>query len=842
MVLGIGIIASFGAFGGIQKAIQYSKARTLSSNLAHEKMQIVMQKPYYEILVTTNPAYDTRFTPYLPYDPGYFPPETLLEGSIRFTRLTYIQVVQENSGVIQVLPPGSGDTGMRQVTVSVVWQNGSDYRFHSLQNVINNPNTIMSNAVIKGRVSDTLTTAGVPSALVDAAENVGWRDTSNASGDYTINLAPGTFNFVATAQGYYPKTVMVSIAPNTTVTQDFSLTPISTGTIQGNAWVNNHLVISQVVASTGTSGGLEFIELYNPTTSAWNIASNVAANEPAVWPVVKNVDDVIARHLVFVSSYVKSNAYYLIANTNDGSNNCTTLTAGGTVVQPDACWRYVNYPNHAIQKPLGSGGGGGISTPDAGGICLANSNSTPPSSAGKIDCIAWNGGSGFADFNYAEGTAISPTGATGLIAGEQFIRRTDTGTVINLAHGNAYDSGNNLVDLFDQTTFSDPPRATASGTARTPIAGTPVAGAIVSVNDNTSSPSSTTLTGNPPYASFTVPGVATGTWSVFIDSGTSSATIDNVVVTSNAITRIPNTVTTPTWPDNGVYSSFLSNNNLVGTISGRVTNVTGGIISPAIVVTIGGASATVGASGNFSIRLPTGTYNVVANASCANSSYESQTQTNVNVTLGDVTANINFFLAQGGKISGWITRDGTNPLPAVSVVALDSNGQAQATEVSGSNGQFLLLNLTTGTYTVQPVLDTKEMSSPVSNSVTVAAGTTVSAGTFTIVGAMGSITGSVTALGKPIQSGTLIVASTSAITVPPATLNAATLMGAAYYGGSSNEDGTYSLDVRGSTTSVYTVTAFYMRLNGQIPAISSGTRTNITVNAGLTTSGVNFSW
>ena len=38
-----------------------------------------------------------------------------------FTRYTNIQVVQENSGVIQVLPPTTPDTGMRQISETVVW-------------------------------------------------------------------------------------------------------------------------------------------------------------------------------------------------------------------------------------------------------------------------------------------------------------------------------------------------------------------------------------------------------------------------------------------------------------------------------------------------------------------------------------------------------------------------------------------------------------------------------------------------------------------------------------------------------------------------------------------------
>ena len=121
-LVGIGILASVSAFNGISQAIQSSKAGTLAANIAQEKMQIIMQKFYYEVLVTTAPAYRTDFTPNIPYDPTYFYPETLVEGGMTFTRLTYVQVVQEvcSPCTISVLPPLTPDTGMRQITVTVI--------------------------------------------------------------------------------------------------------------------------------------------------------------------------------------------------------------------------------------------------------------------------------------------------------------------------------------------------------------------------------------------------------------------------------------------------------------------------------------------------------------------------------------------------------------------------------------------------------------------------------------------------------------------------------------------------------------------------------------------------
>ncbi len=161
--------------------------------------------------------------------------------------------------------------------------------------------------------------------------------------------------------------------------------------------------------------------------------------------------------------------------------------------------------------------------------------------------------------------------------------------------------------------------------------------------------------------------------------------------------------------------------------------------------------------------------------------------------------------------------------------------------VSGTNGTFTLVNLTTGSYTIQPILDAGEVSTPISTAVNVSSGNTVSVGTFTITGAYGSITGAVTASGSIIKKGVLVVVSTTTLSSPPA-LSSTTLTGAGYYANSSLEDGTYRVEVRGSTTTTYNVYGYYTRLNGQIPSISTDVVSGVSVTAGATTSGVDLAW
>ena len=379
---------------------------------------------------------------------------------------------------------------------------------------------------------------------------------------------------------------------------------------------------------------------------------------------------------------------------------------------------------------------------------------------------------------------------------------------------------------------------------QTPTSGTPAVGANISTRDGVSSSVKATLFGNPPYAQFTVPAVATGTWTTFVDSGTSSAEIDNILVAQNSTTYIPNATTSPIWTVPGVNSVILSTQGLVGIISGYVTDVLNNVIAvPGVTVGVNGQTYGVNPiNGHYSVRLPTGTYNVTANPLQANSLYETQTQAATILNFGDETANVNFWLAEGGKLTGWVTRDGVNALPGVTMVVEDSNGTARDTEVSDNNGNFTLINLTTGPYTVVPVIDSKETASPTSSSATVTAGITTFVTTFTVSGAMGSISGNVTSQGNPIQTGVLIIVSSTAITSPPPPISSNTLTGAPYYATSSQENGTYSVQVRGSTSSVYNVVGVYSHVSGSTIVSSSITISGVAVTAGQTTSGENLAW
>lgn len=832
-ILSIGVLGLIGALGGVQRALQNSKGKTLAVNFAQEKMQLLKQKDYYQVLVTTDPAYRTDYTPNIPYDAGYFPAETTLEGGISFTRLTYIQIVTEDSGAIVTLPPTTTDTGIKQITTTVLWTQGGEKKKYEVKSLFSSPDSSMANCIFSGTVRNAVTAVAISGARVSLTENEGWRDTTNAGGAYSINLNPGSYAMVATAPGYFTELRIVSIGPNASQTQDFNLTQMSSGTAQGTVWHNDHLVISRVVGSTVNADGFsqEYVELFNPTTYTWTLNGQIGLKFQR-----RTTQDAapIAISISYSTPTIAAGGYYLFANTG-------TVQAGGLVTAADAVWESaIGGPNDLAFElfdpspspkqlnviPVFEDGGGN----GAGALMLYRlSDST------IFDRFGWKGGGAGSDPGFYETTAYDHAQTQGLNLQEQF-RRFSSTSGFDASFGPAYDSGNNDVDWNLSGTVTEAPRNSAS--TSTAIAGVPSIGAVVSCTDGLSIATAAYSVGSPPRADFALTQIATGTWTVYIAS--SSLLLEHSTVTIAA------TGSVYTFPSS---TTILNDSNSFAFVSGRVTDALGNPITPAITVTPGIAGSDTTANtgtGRYLLPVTPGLVDITANPNSANTSYVSASSISLSIALGEVHSGVDFVLSQGGRITGWMTRDGTNHLPGIAVAMLDANGVTQDQQVSDINGRFFSVNFATGVYTVEPALASLEGSIPASVSVTVTIGATVSAGTFTITGVLGAITGSVTAAGKPISTGVLIVVTTRTLTgTPPAppALSSTTLTSSAYYITSSYETGTYSVEVAQSTTTPYRVYAYYPVVSptGAV-TINSSVITPVPVLAGQTVTGQNFAW
>jgi hypothetical protein len=825
-ILTIGILSMVNSFGFIQKAIQASKNKTLASNLAQEKMQILKQKVYYQVLVTSDPAHNTTdFAPQtVDYDTGYFPPEIITEAGVTYTRYTLVEVAREDSGKIVVLSPSTPDTGMRLLTVTVAWAQGASKRKLALRSVIANPDTVMSNAVFSGLLRDSVSLAPIEGALVNIAENMGWRDTTNLTGNYAINAAPGNFNIVATADGYYTQVRNVSITANQTQTQNFDLQKIATGTVNGAAWFRDHLVISLVVGSTINSAGYdqEYVEIFNPTTWTWTVNGDIGLK-------FQRYADGSKREIQinYLRNTIPSAGYYLFANTG-------TVRAVGANVNADAVWDSGNstsdFPYFSAQDNI---------IPvfeDGGGEGCAAIELYRDSDNFVLDQVGWNRNNDSKTAPFYETSPYSQ--GVGLERTETYARYPSTSGA-NSAYGPAYDSNNNNVDIYGlQPAFNAPHNSLSA--VKPVIAGTPAAGAVVTASDGLSGSAQAVLTGAIPSASFTLIDVATGTWTVVISSG--QYMLENDTVT------VPTAGSVYTFPSS---STVLNQTATQGIITGRVLNSAGvPIASPsAILVSPGSAGAQSPAStadGRYRLMVSPGIVDVTANPGNNNGNYVSISSLSIPIAVGEVHSGVDFFLYQGGRISGFITRDGINALPGVAVALIDVNGLSRDQQVSGIDGKFTSISIPTGTYTAAPAVGSLEQANPSTTTVLLTtAGTTKFSSTFTITGALGYITGTVKFGGLPIKTGVLLVVTTSTLSgTPPAppALSAATLSGSPYYLVSSLEDGTYKAEVRQSTSPKYNVYAYYPSPSGTFATMISSAASNVSVLAGQITTGVNFSW
>jgi hypothetical protein len=700
----------------------------------------------------------------------------------------------------------------------------------------------MTNSLFTGKFTDAVTGLGVPGATADIAENMGWRDTTDASGVYDIQATPGNYTMGASAAGYFPQYTSVSIAQNETVTTNFSLMPMSSGTVKGTAWINSSLVISQVVVSTVQAGmgnfAAQYIELYNPTPNAVSVNGGVAGpsikvnfqSAPGCGDASTCDDPTFGIKLNYVNDTVAPFGFYVIANTGTFMVNGVTVTADAVyapnanafcTAQP-ATWNTGGTPPvMAIMSQLGHGGD----------VWLSDS------SGNLIDQVGWSHGAN----SHPNCSPYCIPFASGFQAGAEIVR-TSSPNYASSVWGPAYDTSISSIDFVYPPIiagFPYQPFSTLSPAAA-PIAGRPAFGAVVTSNDSLSNSTAAYSVGYPPVADFTLVGVATAT----------SAAPWSVLITSHGLTLENDFVTIPTQGSVYTFPSSTTILNLPSTegfIAGTVADVLGSVItSPSAIKVSGGGTSVTAVNGHYLLPVSSGSVDVTANPSSANKDYVSVSSLAVTVQLGEISDGVDFQLSQGGQISGFVTRDGINALPGVAVSMIDSNGFSHDTEITNSAGQFTTIVIATGAYEVTPELDSLEISSPTYQNSTVAGGSTVFSTTFTITGAMGTVTGVATAGGKAISTGVLIVVTTSTLAgTPPAppTISSATLTANSYYIGSSLEDGTFSISVRQSTSPAYNIYGYYTTVNSTgAVTFQSLKLTGVSVLAGQTVSGKNLAW
>lgn len=810
-IVSIGILGMVGAFRYINIAIQNSKGKSIANNLAQEKIEVMKNKSYYRVLVTTALAEDDNFTPKMYYDAAPNGVETLNVGGINFERRVRIQKVSEDSdGELVRHSWNVPDTGLKEVTVYVVWQEGGKWRKLELCNLRDNPARTNLSATFSGTVAQSGGAPALQGAIVRAQENPARYAETDAAGAYTLAIEPGAYTLLASKSGYFSsKSPLYNIT--TSQSHNFQLPVMSSGSVAGTAWLRDHLVISQVVGSSVAvdGGDAEWVEVYNPTTWTWTMSTGLGtgANEVVRFSYKEAAETEIFPDFHFRAVSIAPGAYFLFSNTG-------TITAAGITRTADAVYGTdVNWAN--IDNVIQTG-----APSSAGHVILSVA-----ADSRKLDKVGWNATDNINGVKKHaeeyEGAAIVQS--VGFSADESYTRRTYSGGITG-GQGRCYDTQNNNGDFLVDLPLSSARAPRNSSLTEPCVSGTPAAGALVFSDDGLSSPVEAESDGD-----FSLVGVGTGTWTIYVSSG--------FVMSTGAFT--------------GASSGFsvalggvsLASANVYGYIAGCVTDVNAAPLSGKSMYA-GGFQSITNTSGRYTLPAYPGDTAVTANYQTADSNYVEVSSIGVLVALGAVTRNVDFVLEKGGKIRGWVTTNGTDPLPDIPVTAIE-NGVEKGNGISGSDGYFLIwgAGISTGTYVVGPQLESGESATPSTATVSLSAGQTLFASTFTVSGAMGYIGGSVSMAGAPITTGVLICATTGTITgapLLPPTINSALRSGTAiYYSVSSNARGEYSLPVRGGYT--YNIYAWYTNWSGSTPSTASRQFTGVSVAAGQSVD-KDFSW
>ncbi|MBI3298082.1 MAG: carboxypeptidase regulatory-like domain-containing protein [Elusimicrobia bacterium] len=811
-IISIGVLGFVGSFRFIAHSISDSRARSLASALAQEKVENLKNTPYQKLLISTKTFANPNFAPPTVYDALNYPPETIKVGGIEFTRGVMVSLTRLSGDDIILVSANYPDSGLKFVTVYVMWQQRGEWKMLYLDNIYENPTVTTLNAVLKGVVT-TSGGAGIPGTVIEILEKSDWTGTAGTGGSYTFQVYPGTYSVHASSAGHYDSTVSgVVLNDGAITTTDLTLTPIASGTVTGLVYISTNLLISQVSAGSVTFAGdvvvstVEYVELFNPTSHFFNIAAGSSGTLLAYYDEQSGANKTNADFSwVYVTTYVAPSAYYLMASASWfylGSGQFGN-NAPGRWVRADAYYgtMHSNY----------------IRNDKAGAVRISDAMS-----GRTYDTVGWDDSDHTAPLY--EGRSIQSTCGVqdGLQCGDQVLRISSApDTLSGGLYGPSYDSNDNRRDFLYRTAvcgavgpvWAKAPTSTFGSTS-TVIAGTPAVGANVTSNDLISPSTVAYLRyyssayasrGSLPVAQFILNGVATGTWSMLVSSGGHYSDMGNVTVYSGASTGAANGSTSPTWIMPGWANVYLATPTDGGYIGGLITNAANQPLS-GITVIAGGISRTTGANGRYFASVAVGPATVVVNPGNAASAY-AEFVALPNISEGELTTQ-NAILTQAGVLSGFITSDGTSAMPNIEVTAT-RNGVQFAAAVTDTSGHFYVKNLSTGTYDIKPVLDPLEVVTPSSITVSVLAAQTVAVGTFTVSGAQGKVAGSVTYAGATLTTGALILVSTISLSnLPPQIVASSAAAQGVIYAASSKADGTYEVEVRGSTSTAYRVHAY----------------------------------
>lgn len=372
-------------------------------------------------------------------------------------------------------------------------------------------------------------------------------------------------------------------------------------------------------------------------------------------------------------------------------------------------------------------------------------------------------------------------------------------------HREYFDTGCNVsVQTYESVTRDMNMFAKVRGSAQgrvVNLSSQPVNGGIVYCNDGLS-PATTTNTNG--Y--YFIQNSATGTWTISAASGTLLGEV-NATITQGGLTSATTIFLNPTGTDGFIY--------------GQVTRSDTGSGIGNIYIQAGAGGVYTGNNGYYWLAVTPGSCYVTANPSYENANFTTQATTVTVSAVGEKKLQ-SFILQPAAMLKGQTVVPGNDPLPDIMIQA---SGPTTVSAMSRHDGHYSMY-VPLDTYTIEPVLDIREVSDPSEVSITLTStdqGQAVAISTFTIKPAYGTIKGVVKEENKLIETGVLIIASTTTLSGDylPTLDSDLRKGGLIYYGTISHSNGTYSLEVRGRSDldTNYYVYAWYTKMSTSGPVI-----------------------
>ncbi len=882
LILTIALVGMMVAFPNISKSILVSKTRSLATTAAQEKLEEFKNMAYYKIRVTTATVLDTRYTPSLEYDIGYYPKETFSTGGISYERAVYVEKVQGSTGTFTHVDWALPDVGMKRVTVYVIYNfegAAGDTKKLTMSTLVENPDRQQLNASLSG-VTQSTSGAAIPSASIYASENPAFQTTSNAAGSYSFNVPAGTWTLVTSATGYFLNTSSSVFASSGTVTtKNLALYQRFLANVTGYAFIQDHLMVTQVVSSTDVagSGEQEWVELYNPTTYQILIASrsSPASDFNIFYTTVSWIDNNDSepgpgnngKYLIGMPGGTSSVFSAFRSTSPYWTQNTSTIS-----VPPSHYFLVANKSTITFTTPSGNVqkiadayySGTRIDNSSAGGIRITGA--LGKSFNGRSDWhdgVAWKSNSSDNSPTLVrEGSAgYDLNSESGIDQGRVLVRSvfksstTSDATSLTISKKNSspfaancfdrnengvkYNSGSDWIEMSAASYFTTSSGVVNSDFAMHPYSGTPAAGAIVTSNDGLSGAAFVQS-----HGSFTLTNVTTGAWVVALVSATPTTTFYQEIyatVTVASPQGIPHSLSTPQW-NLSVNFSSLSLTTSNGIIAGRVTGANGSGIGN-ITLDALAQTAQTNSQGYYRLNIASGSYTVGCNLVNVNVSYTQGSSVPVVVELGQVKDNVDFTLISGGNLRGFVTSNGVDALPGYTL-SLQRDGVEYKSAVSETDGYFLMTNVSTvstsNPYSLDCITELGEATSPDLIVSTPTAGTTVFVGTFTVTAGFGTFTGTLTVGGNKIDTGVILVASTQPIVTTssgPAIDSTLTSGTTIYYFAASGSDGIYNMKVLGGPA--YYLYGWYNSPTAGLVRKSSAPTTTVGIGESKT---VNLQW